>query len=185
MPEYHIGSLSQADRIALSNATEDAPETGGPIFLNPRAWKNSTLIAKESVSKDTRMFTFKLDSDEQSLGLPVGQHLMLRINDPVTDEVIIRAYTPISQDLPNGTVHLLVKIYFSTQTTRSGKMTTAMDLLCMLGGALLSTLQFANISALQLSAKWFPSEVRLASLSTWATAVQPSPGTKSTSRTSA
>src|SRR5690554_2179398 len=130
MPDYHIGSLSQADRIALNSAPEDVPETGGPTFLNPRAWKDSTLIAKESVSKDTRIFTFKLDSDEQSLGLPVGQHLMIRINDPVTDEAIVRSYTPISQDLPNGIVHLLVKIYFSTQATPGGKMTTAMDLLC-------------------------------------------------------
>ncbi|KAF2101438.1 nitrate reductase [Rhizodiscina lignyota] len=128
MPTYHIGTLDEASRRVLSEG-EIKPESNEPrpIFLDPRNWTKAVLQAKEIVSWDTRIFTFKLDHDEQILGLPTGQHLMVRIRDPVTREAIIRSYTPISQTTKRGYLDVLVKIYFDTKERAGGKMSMAMD----------------------------------------------------------
>ena len=39
------------------------------------------LIKKESLSHDTRRFTFALQSPTTKLGLPIGQHISLRFRD--------------------------------------------------------------------------------------------------------
>ncbi|KAL1969378.1 hypothetical protein VTN77DRAFT_9571 [Rasamsonia byssochlamydoides] len=127
MPDYHIGTLDQASMEILKNCTP--PEEGsGEIFLQPRVWKKAELCEKRSVSRDTRLFTFKLEHDNQILGLPTGQHLMLKLKDPSSgNESIIRSYTPISEMNRRGTLELLVKIYSDTPTSKGGKMTTALD----------------------------------------------------------
>ncbi|RPB02193.1 nitrate reductase [Choiromyces venosus 120613-1] len=130
MPKYHIGTLSPAARKALLEQAASKKEPS-ETFLDPRAWCQATLIQKKVVSWDTRIFTFELDNPTQTLGLPVGQHLLIRIQDEKTGEVITRPYTPISNNSEKGVVHLLVKVYFDTPTTPGGKMTTAMDRLQM------------------------------------------------------
>jgi nitrate reductase (NAD(P)H) len=131
MSKYHIGTLSPAAREALLNAPS-VPETSGPTetFLNPRAWRTSTLISKRQVSWDSRIFTFALDSETQTLGLPVGQHLMIRLKNS-NGETIVRAYTPISSDAKKGVVDILIKVYFPCEKTgtKGGKMTLALDAL--------------------------------------------------------
>jgi len=132
MTDYHIGTLSPEDRIALaegdsqSSSPSEEPST---TFLSPRHWKRSTLHSKKSVSWDTRIFRFKLESDTQTLGLPTGQHMMIRLRDPVTREMIIRSYTPISETSEPGFVDVLVKIYFDTPERKGGKMSQAVDTL--------------------------------------------------------
>jgi nitrate reductase (NAD(P)H) len=139
MTQYHIGSLDDAGRIALMDdggeeeEEEEEEEEKREYFLRPRSWTKALLWEKRIVSWDTRVFSFKLDHDEQTLGLPIGQHLMLRIKDPVTQEVVIRSYTPISETKKKGMMDLLIKIYFTTNTTQGGKMTMAMDKLSMGG----------------------------------------------------
>lgn len=98
--------------------------------MQPRAWKKAELCEKRSVSWDTRIFTFKLDREDQSLGLPVGQHLMLKLKSE-NEESIIRAYTPISHPDQKGTVEVLIKVYFDTPTPKGGKMTQALDKLAI------------------------------------------------------
>jgi nitrate reductase (NAD(P)H) len=129
MIDYHIGSLSPEDRLALSlNETQPSPSTlPSSHFLSPRHWKRSTLFSKTTVSWDTRIFRFKLEHDTQTLGLPTGQHMMIRLRDPVTREMIIRSYTPISETLEQGFVDVLVKIYFDTKERKGGKMSQAID----------------------------------------------------------
>jgi nitrate reductase (NAD(P)H) len=131
MPKYHIGTLSPAAREALLNASS-APEISGPTeaFLNPRAWRMSTLISKRQVSWDSRIFTFALNSETQTLGLPVGQHLMIRLKNS-HGKSIVRAYTPLSSDAKKGVVDILIKIYFDDEKTgaKGGKMTLALDAL--------------------------------------------------------
>ncbi|KAL1988876.1 hypothetical protein VTN96DRAFT_6865 [Rasamsonia emersonii] len=124
MPDYHIGTLDPASREILKNGSDEQKETG-EVFLQPRVWKKATLCEKKSVSWDTRLFTFKLEHETQTLGLPTGQHLMLKLKD--SSESIIRSYTPISETDRKGTVELLVKIYFDTPTSKGGKMTMALD----------------------------------------------------------
>ncbi|KAL1628717.1 hypothetical protein SLS56_005709 [Neofusicoccum ribis] len=128
MPDYHVGTLDEASKRVLSEG-EVKPENTGPrdIFLDSRAWTKAILHSKESVSWDTRIFKFKLEHDDQKLGLPTGQHLMMRLRDPVTREAIIRSYTPISETTARGFIDVLVKVYFDSPGRQGGKMTKAMD----------------------------------------------------------
>lgn len=130
MPEYHIGTLDDAGKDSL---TEGEPTTESaeprPIFLQARAWTKAVLSSKKIVSWDTRIFTYDLEHKEQKLGLPVGQHLMVRLRDPVTREAIIRSYTPISEISDKGKLDMLVKIYFDKTGQQGGKMSQAMDAL--------------------------------------------------------
>ncbi|OJD15870.1 hypothetical protein AJ78_03923 [Emergomyces pasteurianus Ep9510] len=129
MSHYHIGSLDASSQKALkSDCDEKALSPSREIFLDSRTWAPATLSDKAIVSPDARRFTFKLSHDSQNPGLPVGKHVMLKINDPSTNEAIIRAYTPISQPNATGTMDLLVKLYHSTPDhPNGGIMTMAMD----------------------------------------------------------
>jgi nitrate reductase (NAD(P)H) len=128
MPEYHIGSLDEASRKILAEGEPVNESTDPrPVFLDSRIWNKTLLHAKTPVSWDTRIFTFKLDHDEQTLGLPTGQHLMIRLRDPVTREAIIRSYTPVSQTSKKGFVDVLIKIYADSHEKVGGKMTKALD----------------------------------------------------------
>nr|UDL09448.1 nitrate reductase [Ampelomyces quisqualis] len=128
MPDYHIGSLDKKSRKVLAEG-EPVNESNEPrpVFLDSRIWNKAFLHAKTPVSPDTRIFTFKLDHESQTLGLPTGQHLMIRLRDPVTREAIIRSYTPISQTTKTGFVDVLIKIYADSHAKVGGKMTTALD----------------------------------------------------------
>ena len=130
MPSHHLGTLDAASKIVLSEGElhpDPISSTPRPTFLQPRFWTKSLLHSKRVISSDTRIFTFALEYPTQTLGLPVGQHLMLRLRDPVTRDAIIRPYTPISETSKNGFVDVLVKVYFDTPDTKGGRMTMAMD----------------------------------------------------------
>lgn len=130
MREYHIGTLDEASREELkSEPDRQKPSLDSPeIFLQSRFWMKAKLCKKRTVSHDSRIFTFALEHDKQVLGLPTGQHLMLKLQDPSPrKEHIVRAYTPISETDSLGTLELLVKIYFATPSSKGGKMTMALD----------------------------------------------------------
>ncbi|ETN43344.1 uncharacterized protein HMPREF1541_02503 [Cyphellophora europaea CBS 101466] len=131
MPDYHIGSLDEAARTALTNSEEEPDTSDVPrdTFLRPKVWGKATLHGKKIVSWDTRIFTYKLDHPRQRLGLPVGQHLMVRLRDPATREAIIRSYTPMSEINDEGFMDMLVKVYFAGPGGKGGKMSQAMDAL--------------------------------------------------------
>ncbi|KAL6704225.1 hypothetical protein ACN47E_008393 [Coniothyrium glycines] len=128
MPDYHIGSLDDASRkiLAEGEPLQESKEPR-PIFLDLRTWNKTLLHSKEQVSWDTRIFRFKLDHDNQALGLPTGQHLMIRLRDPVSREAIIRSYTPISETTQKGYCDVLIKIYADTADRAGGRMTKALD----------------------------------------------------------
>lgn len=129
MPDFHIGSLDETSKLIISGTDAGLERSIGPesIFLRSRSWAKGILHSKQAISWDARIFTFKLEHDEQLLGLPVGQHLLLRLRDPVTREVIVRSYTPISQVSRRGYMDVLVKIYFGAQEFPGGSMTQALD----------------------------------------------------------
>lgn len=132
MPSYHIGTLSATSRKTLADgdsaeaiAAEEEPR---PMFLHPKQWRKARMTAKTPVSADTKIFTFTLEHPAQSVGLPTGQHLMVRLRDPATREAIIRAYTPLSDERSEpGKLDVLVKIYRKTATLPGGLMTQALD----------------------------------------------------------
>jgi len=131
MQDYHIGSLDEEGRVALAGDEVQPDPKAEPtaVFLEPRTWKRANLDSKSTVSWDTRIFRIKLEHEAQTLGLPTGQHLMMRLRDPVTREAIIRSYTPISETAQAGFMDILVKIYFDTKEQKGGKMSQAMDTL--------------------------------------------------------
>ena len=131
MVDYHIGTLDDAGKDALAEGEAPAETSNEPreTFLQSRLWSKSILSGKKIVSWDTRIFTFDLEHSEQTLGLPVGQHLMVRLRDPVTREAIIRSYTPISEIRDQGKLEMLVKVYFDKEGQKGGKMSQALDAL--------------------------------------------------------
>ena len=129
MRDYHIGSLDKDGKAALFGEDDESDEKSAPTdkFLQFRKWKKAVLYSKTNVSWDTRLFTFKLDHDKQTLGLPVGKHLMIRLKDPATRETIIRSYTPISETSKAGFMDILIKVYFDNKSRKGGKMSQALD----------------------------------------------------------
>ncbi|XP_038213384.1 NADH-cytochrome b5 reductase 2 isoform X2 [Zerene cesonia] len=68
------------------------------------------LIERQELSHDTRRFRFGLPSPDHVLGLPIGQHIHLSAK--INDDLVIRAYTPVSSDKEKGYVDLVIKVYF-------------------------------------------------------------------------
>lgn len=122
MPEYHIGTLS-----GTVTEKEEVADPTRAVFLQSKSWSKAILSTRDVISHDTKMFTFKLDHDQQQIGLPTGQHLLVRLRDPATREAIIRAYTPVSEVDDKGQLRILIKIYKDNAARKGGKMTQALD----------------------------------------------------------
>ncbi|KAJ2982070.1 hypothetical protein NQ176_g1630 [Zarea fungicola] len=129
MPKYHIGTLDAASLKALEGGDEDEStnDLTRPVFLQPKNWSKAILKSKTDVSSDSKIFSFRLDHPNQSIGLPTGQHLLMRLRDPATREAIIRAYTPLSEPHATGQLDVLIKIYRDSPGQPGGKMTQALD----------------------------------------------------------
>ncbi|XP_022700703.1 NADH-cytochrome b5 reductase 2-like [Varroa jacobsoni] len=86
------------------------------------------LVDKKELSHDTRRFRFGLPTEQYRLGLPVGQHINLITK--TNDELVIRAYTPVSSDDETGYFDLVVKVYFKNTHPKfpdGGKMTQYLE----------------------------------------------------------
>lgn len=80
-----------------------------PILLvDPVVKYSLPLIQKDIISHDTRRFRFGLPTPKHVLGLPIGQHIHLTAR--IGEEVVIRAYTPVSSDDDQGYVDLVIKV---------------------------------------------------------------------------
>jgi cytochrome-b5 reductase len=93
--------------------------------LKPDTFTRFRLVAKTVVSHNTRLFRFALPFPDQLLGLPPGQHVVLRARVPDAEEPILRPYTPVSKPATRGYFELLVKVY----PAPSGKMGRYLDAL--------------------------------------------------------
>ncbi|KAH8764166.1 nitrate reductase [Diaporthe sp. PMI_573] len=134
MPSYHVGTLSETSKKILAEGGlpaapgSTASQEPRPVFLQSKKWTKALLSSKTPVSPDTKIFTFTLEHPDQAVGLPTGQHLMMRLRDPVSREAIIRAYTPFSVPWSEkGKLDVLVKIYRANGNIPGGLMTTALD----------------------------------------------------------
>lgn len=97
-------------------------------LLDPNEKYFLPLIEKEEISHDTRRFRFGLPTPNHVLGLPVGQHIHLIAT--INDELIIRAYTPVSSDDNKGYVDLVIKVYKRNVHPKfpdDGKMSQCVD----------------------------------------------------------
>ncbi|CAH0020933.1 unnamed protein product [Clonostachys rhizophaga] len=135
--DYHLGKLQGSiSTEASADAAED--EDSSKPFLQPKRWKKTYLTSKRVVSHDSRIFRFALSHEDQLVGLPVGQHVYVRVKrtNPTTKEVetIQRAYTPYSSNSQKGYLDILIKVYFPGAPPNSkdgdypgGKMTMLLE----------------------------------------------------------
>lgn len=83
--------------------------------LDPVEFTPLPLVKKESLSHDTRRFTFALPNGPTGkLGLPVGQHITLKFTETLADGSTKnhqRSYTPTTGDDTPGTVTFVIKVY--------------------------------------------------------------------------
>ncbi|CAO1621635.1 unnamed protein product [Jaminaea pallidilutea] len=132
MAGFHMGKLAEG---ALDGATAalEAAAVADACFLNPKQWKKSRLVARTQISHDSRILRFALDQEDQECGLPIGQHVYMRLTRKVEDtgedaEVIQRAYTPFSGNELRGFLDILIKTYLPTPAwPTGGKMTMALE----------------------------------------------------------
>jgi nitrate reductase (NAD(P)H) len=108
--QYHIGTLVGSS-AGLSDTRPARIDPEAP-FLEPKTWKSVTLAAIERVNHDSLIYRFVLSSLEQPLGLPVGQHVFVRLKRKDTGEIVQHAYTPVSRENTKGYIDFLIKYVF-------------------------------------------------------------------------
>ena len=85
MPAYYIGTLDSTTGLSINTREAEASKfDDSTVFLQHQSWRTAILKSKEVISWDTRIFTFKLDHEEQILGLPLGQPLLVRLSNSTT-----------------------------------------------------------------------------------------------------
>jgi cytochrome-b5 reductase len=87
------------------------------------------LLKKESLSHDTRKFTFGLPAGHV-LGLPTGQHMTMKLVDPVDGKTHQRSYTPVTDNSDIGIMSFVIKIYKAgvhPKFPEGGKMSQHLD----------------------------------------------------------
>ena len=98
------------------------PMTEAPVCLNPKKWVTVTLSETHWISPDTVLVRFALQTPQHVLGLPTGQHFMIKGKDR-DGKPVIRAYTPTSPNTDAGFVDLVIKVYFpSPEYPLGGKL---------------------------------------------------------------
>ncbi|KAK0565886.1 hypothetical protein OC844_000994 [Tilletia horrida] len=132
LAKFHIGKLEEGGAIDTAAEEAAANDPDAPSFLHPKYWKKSLLVSKTIISHDSRILRFKLSRDDQEVGLPVGQHVYLRLSghDAETGEteIVQRAYTPFSGPELRGYLDILIKVYFpSDGVPKGGRMTMLLD----------------------------------------------------------
>ncbi|KAG8718163.1 hypothetical protein FRC08_005817 [Ceratobasidium sp. 394] len=121
MAAFHIGTLLKGADDAKPDTTDDNEISS--TFLHKTKWKEVKLKNITPISPDTSIFRFALQTPDQPLGLPVGQHVFVRLKRKDTGEVVQRAYTPVSREREVGYIDLLIKMYLPTdQYPQGGKM---------------------------------------------------------------
>lgn len=77
--------------------------------LDTKKWNEFELIDKTIISKNSAIYRFKLNHEDEVLDIPVGHHLACCMSVNGKDE--IRYYSPISNKFDAGFFDILVKSY--------------------------------------------------------------------------
>lgn len=111
LEDYFIGKLREGGSAGPKEEPKAELELDpSQPFLHPRKAQKLPLVEKIVVSHDTRIFRFGLPHPQMRLGLPTGCHMFLRAK--ISDETVMRPYSPMTDDETLGHVDLLVKVYF-------------------------------------------------------------------------
>ncbi|KAF9239851.1 hypothetical protein BU15DRAFT_46396 [Melanogaster broomeanus] len=127
LADLHIGTL--AEPIPKESGVLD--EESSTEFLNPTRMKAVKLCKIQKVNHDSVLYRFALPKEDQSLGLPVGQHVMIRLKRKDNGKVIRRAYTPVSLEGAIGFIDFLIKLYLPSDGFEGGEMTTRINQLVL------------------------------------------------------
>ncbi|KAE9410891.1 NADH-cytochrome b5 reductase [Gymnopus androsaceus JB14] len=120
-----VKNLSQEDAIALVQTPAFLASAGlvavtviylalftgkrKPV-LNPSEWREFPLALKSQISPNTAVYRFSLPNKNDTLGLPIGQHI--QVSAEIGGKVIMRSYTPTTLDgFDKGHFDLLIKTY--------------------------------------------------------------------------
>jgi len=142
LEDYRIGVVADGNINSRENAAQELAERAlkkddwlefalkkddwFEFALKKDEWIALELFSRTSISPNTRLFTFKLQNDNQVLGLPVGGHVLARAS--IDGRQVMRAYTPTSTDDEKGYFTLVVKVYNPTaKFPQGGKMSLFMD----------------------------------------------------------
>ena len=112
------------DDVDKAPKAQEAEEEESGVFLNKRKWKAVALTSVTTVSHDSFIYRFAFPSQDSELGLPVGQHVFVRLRRKTTTgqaeggELVQRAYTPVSPPNAKGHIDLLVKCVFPQLSCR-------------------------------------------------------------------
>ncbi|KAG0094032.1 hypothetical protein BGZ93_009399 [Podila epicladia] len=131
LAKYYIGELvadipeSRESPLAKSvpAAILTPPSSGLPSpsvttrpFLDPKKWQDIALVEKIHLTHNTRLFRFAYGPPDQLLGLPLGNHVFLRVK--TNGSLYVRAYTPTSLPDQQGHLDLVIKVYFKDNDPR-------------------------------------------------------------------
>ena len=72
-------------------------------------WREFTLVQKDALSHNTALYRFALPRPDDSLGLPVGQHISVQAE--IDGKSVVRSYTPSTLNDDKGHFDLVVKTY--------------------------------------------------------------------------
>jgi nitrate reductase (NAD(P)H) len=106
--QFHIGTLAGAP---MQSAPVEADDDPHKPFLDAKRWKKVVLTDVKMINHDSAIFRFALQASDQPLGLPVGQHVFVRLKRKDTGEVVQRAYTPVSRQNVVGEIDFLIKYW--------------------------------------------------------------------------
>jgi len=131
LEQFYLGDVAD-EPTGDSNPSAALPTAlpvpvGPPTTLDKTKFVPLTLEKREDISHDTRYFRFALPSKGHVLGLPVGQHMFLKLKNQAGERVM-RAYTPLDSGV--GYVDFVIKVYFANVHPRfpdGGKMTQLME----------------------------------------------------------
>ena len=84
--------------------------------VDPLKWNDLELIDKTIISKDSAIYRFKLNHEDEVLNIPTGHNLACCFEIDGKDE--IRYYSPISNKFDAGFFDILVKSYMSGKVSK-------------------------------------------------------------------
>lgn len=93
-----------------------SPSATTRSFIETKKWQDIALVEKIHLTHDIRLFRFAFGHPDQLLGLPLGNHLFLKIK--TNDSLYVRAYTPTSLPDQRGHFDLMIKVYFKDTDPR-------------------------------------------------------------------
>lgn len=111
LANFHIGTL--VGQVAPK--PDDAEDDSFRPFLHPSKWKKVQLTSIQPLSRDSNVYRFALEREDQELGLSIGQHVYVRLRRKVAGAEVVqgaqvqRAYTPVSRQNEKGFIDLLIK----------------------------------------------------------------------------